>query len=411
MARKRKGELPSGNIRRQIYNGMKQKIDKKTGLPVFDADGKPVMIRDYISVTGSDVKEVEKKKSKAIIEQKGTGKTGDITLREAIDAHIAKKENLLSPTTIAGYETIKKYGFVGIMDMPLNKLNQDKLEQAVAIESQRPSCSTRSKGKPISTKTLHNEWGLISEVIQIYHPSLSYKIKLPEFVSAVHTLSRPEDIYRIVKGTEIELAVLLAMWLTFTMSEIRGLTKSKSIKGDCIYISEVMVTVNGKDVVKKIAKNKKRNRIHRMPQRIRELVEASKTDLLVPLSEDTIYGRFTRLLRANNMPHMSFHDLRHVSASVMSLLDIPDQYAMDRGGWTSDKIMKSTYMQIYKSERIAVDNIIDSYFESALELSDSISNNPKYRAWLTLFDKTDSPETQKEYEKFVQVQHECNTEK
>lgn len=411
MARKRKGELPSGNIRRQIYNGMKQKIDKKTGQPVFDADGKPVMIRDYISVTASDVKEVEKMKSKAIIEQKGSEKTGDITLREAIDLHIKSKKALLSPTTISGYETIKKFCFAGIMDVPLKKLTESKLKQAVSVESQRPSQSKRSKGKTISAKTLHNEWGLISEVIHAYHPSLYYKIQLPDFVSTVHTLSRPEDIYRIVKGTEIELAVLLAMWLTFTMSEIRGLTKSKSIKGDCLYIAEVMVTVNGKDVLKKVGKNKKRNRMHRMPQRIRELVEASKTEFLVPYSEDTIYGRFTRLLKANNMPHMSFHDLRHVSASVMSFLDIPDQYAMDRGGWNSDKIMKSTYMQIYQPERVAVDNKINEYFENALGLTETKKIDEKYLAWLTLFDKKDSPENQKKYAAFVKMQHECNTKK
>ena len=52
MARKKKGQLPSGNIRRQIYNGMKQKHDKD-GKPVFDEEGKPVMIRDYISVTNA----------------------------------------------------------------------------------------------------------------------------------------------------------------------------------------------------------------------------------------------------------------------------------------------------------------------------------------------------------------------
>lgn len=111
------------------------------------------------------------------------------------------------------------------------------------------------------------------------------------------------------------------------------------------------------------------------------------------------------------MPHMSFHDLRHVSASVMSFLDIPDQYAMDRGGWNSDKVMKSTYMQIYQSERIAVDNKIDAYFETTLGLKKNISNNQKYKAWLLLFDKIDSPESQHEYSEFVKMQHECNTKK
>lgn len=37
---------------------------------------------------------------------------------------------------------------------------------------------------------------------------------------------------QIVKGTDMELPALLAMWLSFTASEILGLTKSKSLQGD-----------------------------------------------------------------------------------------------------------------------------------------------------------------------------------
>jgi tRNA A37 methylthiotransferase MiaB len=95
----------------------------------------------------------------------------------------------------------------------------------------------------------------------------------------------------------------------------------------------------------------------------------------------------------------------------MSFLDIPDQYAKDRGGWKSDKIMKSTYMQIYQSERVAVDDKIDEYFENVLGLTENKEKDEKYIAWLTLFDKKDSPESQKEYAAFVKMQHGCNTKK
>jgi integrase len=42
--------------------------------------------------------------------------------------------------------------------------------------------------------------------------------------------------------------------------------------------------------------------------------------------------RFKRLLEKNGLPHMTFHDLRHMNASVMAMLRIPDKYAMERGG-------------------------------------------------------------------------------
>lgn len=54
----------------------------------------------------------------------------------------------------------------------------------------------------------------------------------------------------------------------------------------------------------------------------------------------------------------------------MALLNVPDKYAQERGGWKSDKIMKGTYMQTFKSETIAVDNKINEYFQDTV-LSDS----------------------------------------
>ena len=54
--------------------------------------------------------------------------------------------------------------------------------------------------------------------------------------------------------------------------------------------------------------------------------------------------------------------LRHVNASVMLMLNIPDKYAMERGGWSTDYILKSVYQQTYSSQRELVDQKIDSYF-------------------------------------------------
>ena len=86
-------------------------------------------------------------------------------------------------------------------------------------------------------------------------------VKLPTPTKVIHNISSPDVIFNMVKGTEIKLPVLLAMWLSFTLSEIKGLTKSGSIKGDYIFIDQVTVTVDGKEIDKKIAKNDARNRM------------------------------------------------------------------------------------------------------------------------------------------------------
>lgn len=92
-------------------------------------------------------------------------------------------------------------------------------------------------------------------------------------------------------------------------------------------------------------------------------------DLLkeVELSDTIIYKHFVKFIAAAGLPHMTFHDLRHLNASVMLMLGVPDKYAMERGGWSSPSIMKSVYQHTFTAERQAIDKKIDSYFESALD--------------------------------------------
>ncbi|SHM39284.1 hypothetical protein SAMN04487860_10478 [Ruminococcus flavefaciens] len=48
--------------------------------------------------------------------------------------------------------------------------------------------------------------------------------------------------------------------------------------------------------------------------------------------------------------------------SIMLMLGIPDKYAMERGGWSTDSVLKSVYQQTFSSERKKIDKIIDGYF-------------------------------------------------
>ncbi|MCH5264189.1 MAG: tyrosine-type recombinase/integrase, partial [Lachnospiraceae bacterium] len=90
-------------------------------------------------------------------------------------------------------------------------------------------------------------------------------------------------------------------------------------------------------------------------------------DNLVQISGRALYHRWIRLQDENGMEHITFHDLRHLNASVMALLRIPDKYAQERGGWKSDKVMKKIYMQTFSEERERVDDVIDGYFEGVMQ--------------------------------------------
>lgn len=64
---------------------------------------------------------------------------------------------------------------------------------------------------------------------------------------------------------------------------------------------------------------------------------------IVPLVPDSITKRFIDTIKLLNIPRFRFHDLCHYGASILHAIGIPDQYIIQRGGWSTDNVMKSIY--------------------------------------------------------------------
>ena len=339
--------LPSGNWRVQVFSHI-------------DADGK----RRYESFTAPTKQEAEYMASAFQMEKDRLSDSGQWTMSEAIGKYIELKKPTLSPSTLAGYRKIQKYAFQSIMPIQLRKITEDMLADAVAEEMER--CPA-GKGKPLSPKTVRNEYGLIAAVLARYLPRKSFRIDLPRVKRHIRTLPEPNAVYEAVRGSKIELPCLLAMWLSFSESEIRGLTKSKSIDGDYITIQEVLVYADGKWIRKELAKTDARTRRHKLPAYIKSLIDQVDGDVIVPMLPCNIYRNLQVCLNKAGLPHISFHDLRHINASVMAALNIPTVYCQERGGWGTDSTMKRVYMEVFSQERQQVDAKIDEYFESFVQ--------------------------------------------
>lgn len=364
-------KLPSGSWRCQSYSHTEKVLDEKSG--------KWNEKRIYESFTSDDptVQGKREAEAAAALFQLNKSKSlknkkpnfDNMTLAQAIDSYIDTRTALnRSPTTIQDYKCVRENGFQDIMDTKLKDLDEEILQEAINVEAMRSSKRCKKNPKPLSAKRLKNEWGLISAVLNKYKKGIDYdELELPQVPPRMVELPNARDVLRIIKGTDIELPVLLAAWLSFSMSEVRGLTKSKSINGDYITIREVIVDIQGAPCSKDIGKNPTRNRRHRIPPYIKQLIDNVEGDILVPMSGHALYHRWIRLQDSNGMNHITFHDLRHLNASVMALLRVPDKYALERGGWKTDKVMKTVYMQTFSEERERVDNIIDNYFEEAMQ--------------------------------------------
>ncbi len=342
-------KLPSGSWRVRVYSHT-------------DDAGK----RHYESFTASTKKECEYMAADFQMNKDRLKDSRNWTLSEAIDKYIALKEPVLSPGTIQGYRKIQRNNLQSIMDLPIKKITQDVLQAAVLEEMERKP--KRRKAAAMSPKSISNACGFVTSVLRRFNPGVTYSVDLPKKARKIRSLPHPRDIYEAVKGSSLELPVLLAMWLSFTESEIRGLTKSKSIDGDYITIREVVIVVDGQDVRKELAKEELRNRRHRMPPYIKQLIDQVDGDVIVPLTPSSLLKGLKRHLKAAGIPEITFHDLRHVNATLMATLRIPNTYAQERGGWKTDHIMKTVYTEVFSEERQKVDDVIDAWFDSEVNI-------------------------------------------
>ena len=301
-------------------------------------------------------------------------KPENLTVAEAITKYIETHENRLKATSREQYEYIRDNRFQTLMPLKLADITNEKIDAAFDEELAKPS----RKGGTLSHKTVNDALNLVKTVLREYTKDLDIKVKSAEVQQSFRFLLPPETICAAVIGTNIELPVMLAMWLSLTASEIRGLTKSKSIRDGKLYVVETVVNVKGKAVRKQGGKEEKRPRAFDIPPYIQTLLDMVEGDIIEPRSAHAINQRFQKVLEQNGLQKMRFHDLRHVNASIMADKCIPTPVAQERGGWKTDSTMKRVYTHAFEKSRIEADKIIDGVFESIIEnITSNITSNEK----------------------------------
>lgn len=346
-------KLPSGSWRVQVYAGK-------------DASGK----LQYRSFTRPTKKEAEFDALQWQLHYKEvTRDTSAMTLAEAMEKYIQSKDGILSPSTIRGYDIIRREHLRGLMEVRLNRLTQAMVQEAINQEA-KPYIDKHGKSRTPSPKSVRNVHGLLSAVLAEYHPDLKLNTTLPQKRVTEQTILEPEEIgvlLRAVEGTEMEIPVLLAVWLCMRSSEITGLT------WDCVDFQREIVTIRQAKVrnkdnqwIEKGTKTTSSTRTVNAPayimDRLATAKEAATTDYVVNIRGNCLYHRLKVILKKNGLPDIRFHDLRHTAASVMLLLNIPDKYAQARGGWATNHTMKTVYQHTMETKRSSVDDAIDGYF-------------------------------------------------
>ena len=324
-------KLPSGSWRTQV------KINGKA-----------------ISITAPTKKECEVQ-AMLLKSKYQTGQTvsipADITLDKAIEEYIASRDRILSPSTIRGYDIIRRNRFKDIMNKPIKSV---KNWQAV-VNNESVLCSE---------KTLKNAWGFVRSVLKECGVDPG-NVRLPVVVPKEMPFLSPEEIKIFVKAIyedTYELPYLLCLH-GLRRSEMFALEKSDISKTEITVHKAKVPGVDHKMAVKPRTKNASSSRsVPVLIPRLWELVQDKPEGLLVRCCDKNLNYHLARICRNNNITVITLHGLRHSFASLCYHLRISELQAMKFGGWADLTVMRKIYTHIGEADQNAAVSALRSFF-------------------------------------------------
>jgi integrase len=314
--------LPSGTYRTRLYLGK-------------DETGKKI----YKSLTAPTKQELRAAARQYEAEHRSP--TG-ITVKQAVAGYIESASAQLSPATVRGYKAcqaaINRYpDFAGLKLDMVGKRDVQRLIDSFSVEMVKKGRGTHK----ISPKTVRERYNLLMAVLKRYDIRID-GIKLPAKVR--HEISVPDDdrmkeILTAAKGTDLEIPILLAAIGGLRRGEICAL-HPEDLDGDVLHVSRDMVLDPDRRWVVKAPKTYNSDRYVELPHQLAQML---RERWLPDINPNALTNRHNRFLKSHGIEHFRFHDYRHHMVSALHAAGISDAYIMQRGGWSTDHVMKSVY--------------------------------------------------------------------
>lgn len=327
--------LPSGNFRTRVHIG----------------GGK------YKSFTARTKKESEYMATQYLMHNYQSD-VSDMFVSDVVKKYIEIKTDSLSPTTIRTYKGYLKNQIQLLKNVKV-KMFDRKAHQKWIDEIK----------KSISPKSVFNVNGLLVGALNYFHIRLD-PITLPQKEYKEILVPTTEEVKMFIDyfenhNKEMVKAVYLAATGTLRRGEICAL------RGEDIDRKNLTITVrrsmvyglNRKATIKQ-PKTYSSNRVIKLPKFIIDLLP--NDDYVVKLRPDTITEYFIKARVELGLPY-TFHSLRHYSASIMHANNIPTQYIMERGGWTSEHTLNKIYRNSLTDYQKKYTDQTNDYFEDNLK--------------------------------------------
>jgi integrase len=288
-----------------------------------------------------------------------------LTVREAVDQYIARREKDLSPSTLQDYQKHARSAFPELMNRTIGELTDEICQRSIDAYAQTAA-----------PKTVVNRWNLVHAAVKEAKRNAKLYVRLPSVKRKRLDMPEQESLFRLFKeieNTPLEIPVLLAATCGLRRSEICALDFAEDIdyqKG-LIHIDKALVPGPDNRYVIKDTKTTAGERTVPCPAWVLDkLAQARDNPNYQPYKPNTITTSFAPLAKQCGV-NCTFHGLRHYYASVMSALNIPEQYQMERMGHATNHMLKR-YQEYLKSKEAEVNSDLMTALDN---LNPSANNN------------------------------------
>lgn len=276
----------------------------------------------------------------AKIEQNDYAPKSGMTMRNACNAYIALKSNILSPSTIKAYKSV--------MNSISESIMGKKIDEITPLDVQKEINDYSASHTPKTTRNVH---GFISAVLGTYRPSMHLNTTLPQKTKFDAYTPSEDEVKRIlneVAGTEYEIAYRLGCY-GMRRSEICALDMS-DLNGNMLSITKGKVKDSDNQwVIKPIPKTTASQREIYIDDNLAKMFRDK--GYVFKYSPDRLNKHLHSICKQLNIPLFRFHDLRAYYASMAHALGIPDAYIMANGGWSSTNIMNRVYKRAFADKQ------------------------------------------------------------
>ena len=350
-------KLPSGSWRVRVVDHYEKGPGGK----------RKVVYQSFTSTDPSKMGKIEAERMASEWEYTHRKRPEAISVSECIRKYIDAKKGVLSPATVLGYETALKNHYSGSFGgEKLRELTDEKVQLFVS------NLSTSG----FSGKSVRNTYSLFSSAALMF--GCSFKVTLPRKKNPETYTPIDKEVNKLldyVKGKgekkeELYDCILLAAFGSLRRGEIACL-ESSDITDSGIKVNKDMVMDENKlYVIKHYPKTDESNREAMLPPMvIKRLKKRGKEGgrLFPDLNPHMITMRFVRAVRAADVPHFRFHDLRSYWVSIAHALGMPEQYILDNGGWKTPNVMKRVYRESLRDVKKKEAAKINKHFEKIMK--------------------------------------------